>query len=648
MTEQELNAFLSKVRKPRLVDYLDPLGETAQNAFERKLSWARVSQHDPAFAEEARFLLDNAEELRDVLRDELVEDDWVEDASAGSEFSGGPVARRNTLTERERVTTMFGPEDLDEADTQRGTYDPSDLPTRRGAPQEPVRRVEPPRAAGAEALVSFDEDPDDVLTAVGPAAGAAPDEDEIDPFDAPTTVGPPRIPGRNPGPPPPEALPTQPEPVFANDSTSDELSEYIELDVLAEQTAEETIPPELTQARADLLVDGTAQQPAVATPPPAFGRGPEGVGGPPPVSRLPGSSRSSTPAPVLSGRMTDLRQPSRQTQGLVVLVALAMSLLGFVAIGGAVVAFLFIGDDGLFASSDRDESLTIERVEPTAPAEGDEGDGLADVMAEPTAPEPAPEPERAMPRRPERPAPEPPVAAPDPPPAPAPEPAPEPSPAVPAVAAAAPEPAPAPAPEPEPEPEPEAATPAPEPSSPSAELAAENLLSGTTNDGVADAATDIATTSAAPPPAPAPEPTAEGSGTSATPGLFPPPADPDPAAASATPTAEEPAAGTSAPEVVPDQTTALNVTGLWIGAGDNRSFKLIVRSQDGPVFSGLVELQVEDGSWTSRPITGRVEGGTMQFSGGTMAFQGAVTALRASGTYTTEPGGASKSWSVIR
>jgi len=159
MRDSELNAFLASVRRTRFVDYLDPLGETAQTALERRLSWARVSQHDPAYREEARFLIGNSDALRDVLRRELAEDDWVEDASAGAEWGGGGGARmfeRNPrLTENDRVTEIFNTDDLrrdnsQEGATPRASVSPSTATTRM---MRPVRHTPPlPRTASPPPL----------------------------------------------------------------------------------------------------------------------------------------------------------------------------------------------------------------------------------------------------------------------------------------------------------------------------------------------------------------------------------------------------------------------------------------------------------------------------------------------------------------
>jgi hypothetical protein len=63
-----LGSFLASVRKTSFIDYLDPLGEEAAEALERRLQWAQRSLDDPAYADEARFLLEHAAALRAVVR----------------------------------------------------------------------------------------------------------------------------------------------------------------------------------------------------------------------------------------------------------------------------------------------------------------------------------------------------------------------------------------------------------------------------------------------------------------------------------------------------------------------------------------------------------------------------------------------------
>ncbi len=87
MEPHELARFLAMVRRKSFVDYLDPIGETALQALERRLRWADLSKRDPAYVDEAAFLMRHAASLRDLVRTmpEAEEDDWAEDdASAYS------------------------------------------------------------------------------------------------------------------------------------------------------------------------------------------------------------------------------------------------------------------------------------------------------------------------------------------------------------------------------------------------------------------------------------------------------------------------------------------------------------------------------------------------------------------------------------
>ena len=153
--EQHLSAFLASVRRTRFVDYLDPLGETAQNAFERRLSWARVSQHDPAYADEARFLLDHAEFLREVLRRELEEDDWIEEADVGREWETRP-SRSVRMRENERVTEIFQADDLEVTRAPQNAHQArsSSRSSARGAPPRTASRSRDDRQAPARRSAS--------------------------------------------------------------------------------------------------------------------------------------------------------------------------------------------------------------------------------------------------------------------------------------------------------------------------------------------------------------------------------------------------------------------------------------------------------------------------------------------------------------
>jgi len=178
MKDKQLQTFLASVRRTRFVDYLDPLGETAQSALERRLAWARVSQGDPATADEARFLLENADDLREVLRRELDEDDWVEDTSAGREFGGGEGGRGAgggggttkrappRLRENDRVTEIFQADDIRGATTpvRRTPAAPATRPPRSARTPLPTARRE---SAAATLVASVEEaERDEVRTGI--------------------------------------------------------------------------------------------------------------------------------------------------------------------------------------------------------------------------------------------------------------------------------------------------------------------------------------------------------------------------------------------------------------------------------------------------------------------------------------------------
>ena len=88
MSPEVLTEFLANVRQKTFVDYLDPMGETAEQALERRIKWAAVSRTDPAHAEEAEFLLRYEKDLRVVLVSELAEEDdgWGSDDGEGASW----------------------------------------------------------------------------------------------------------------------------------------------------------------------------------------------------------------------------------------------------------------------------------------------------------------------------------------------------------------------------------------------------------------------------------------------------------------------------------------------------------------------------------------------------------------------------------
>ncbi len=95
MDTEPIQEFLTKVRKSRFIDYLDPIGETALVAFERRLRWAHRSKADINVGEEAQFLLTHEKQLRRLIQEEIREDeehDWgiASDGPVRGDWSAGP------------------------------------------------------------------------------------------------------------------------------------------------------------------------------------------------------------------------------------------------------------------------------------------------------------------------------------------------------------------------------------------------------------------------------------------------------------------------------------------------------------------------------------------------------------------------------
>ena len=108
MDKADLNRFLAGVRKTRFIDYLDPIGESAGQAFDRRLKWAERSKDDPQHADEAAFLVENRDDLRALVKAEEAAgqgDDWdveygdVSDApsSSGVRVGGAIQGRSESL-----------------------------------------------------------------------------------------------------------------------------------------------------------------------------------------------------------------------------------------------------------------------------------------------------------------------------------------------------------------------------------------------------------------------------------------------------------------------------------------------------------------------------------------------------------------------
>ncbi|MCO4746726.1 MAG: hypothetical protein KC912_18165, partial [Proteobacteria bacterium] len=97
MDDAQLQQFLRMVGCDSLVEYLDPMGETVQQALERRLKWAERAADDPRKKEEASFLIDNRFDLLLAAADadnnwDEPEDDWAvtdDDARSGAPSNYG-------------------------------------------------------------------------------------------------------------------------------------------------------------------------------------------------------------------------------------------------------------------------------------------------------------------------------------------------------------------------------------------------------------------------------------------------------------------------------------------------------------------------------------------------------------------------------
>ena len=57
MKKEELRAFLASHKVKRFIDYLNPMGISATEAFQRRMVWARMMVADDVHRDEATFLL---------------------------------------------------------------------------------------------------------------------------------------------------------------------------------------------------------------------------------------------------------------------------------------------------------------------------------------------------------------------------------------------------------------------------------------------------------------------------------------------------------------------------------------------------------------------------------------------------------------
>jgi hypothetical protein len=623
MTDKELNTFLASVRRTRFVDYLDPLGETAHTAFDRRLSWARVSQHDPAYAEEARFLLGNMDALRDMLRRELEQDDWVEEVVAGREFDRGP---KTVVRPKGGVTEIFQTDDLlgsTPSGNDRPTKSlraPTMAPDEDGSPQvrapgprptpapsprnrtpepaqrAPVRPTPSPMASGALTNKKIPA-PDGTPTPVSRVRGATPSgvPRGVKPRPVANVSG-----GRTQHAAPPVGLeevddtsPT-PRPAPPRPQAAQKVAPAPKVRPAARATPAPAPEPAPEPPRTGIMEieEPDATTPAVLAPLRPTVRGDRRESPEPPSGRVedrtaPSATmraRRPTPAPL---ERVDRSEPSpdpSRVSGTGAVPRIRPSSpppaapsssrsVPLLALAGAgvlvlvlVVVVLVVGPT-VYQSrtptpAPEPMPVVVAPAPPTpVPVQPAEVQpaGVQPAEVQPAEVQPAGVQPAAI-----EPAPAPgPAPAPSPAPAPAPEPAPAPRPA--------PEPAPEPAPAPAPEPAP---APAPEPA-----------------------------------PAPVPEPVAE----------------------------VEPAA------------PAIDVQGLWFGTTSTGGmFKLEVLGQTGSSFEGVVQAQLDDGSILDAAVSGGVnENGGLWFSGSGTKFSGKVSGGHGSGSFTA-PSGATITWSADR
>ncbi len=632
MTDKELSTFLASVRRTRFVDYLDPLGETAHTAFDRRLSWARISQHDAAYADEARFLIDNADALRELLRRELEQDDWVEEVVAGREFDRGPkVASRPKPT----VQEVFDAEDLlgtvmDTGKQKKSLRAPTMVPDEDG----PI----PPRASDAKAAARPGAPG---ARPAAPAAKATPARPAAKAPPLATTPGPtPRTGGRTGGvpdqpPPGPDGTPTPVNRVRSATPSGVPRVKPKPVTNVGARATPSMAPPQLPDE-----VEVSTPRPAQPRPQAAQQRAPTPKVRPAaPAAPTP---EPESPPPGGTGIM-ELDEPATPPN----VSALAPLRPNLRASGPSAPEPSPTSDEPRTAPSaivrskrptpaplervDRSQEAPpkvdagpVPRIRPSAPAEPREeakggtrllpllgvaavGIGALvlvvmfvvpavyrsdtgvlppppDPVAAPTPAPPPPAPPEVVPAG-VQPALEVPGVA-------APEPAPAvPAPAEPAPNAPGPAPAPAPAPAPTPTPTP---APAPEP---------------------------------APVPAPAPEP------------------EPAPAPAPVPAPVPEPDPVAAAEPVAPP----VDVQGLWFGTtSTGGSFKLEVLGQTGGDFEGTVQAQLDDGTMFEAAVGGTVnDKGSLSFGGDGVRFSGKVSGGHASGSFTS-PAGTSITWSADR
>ncbi len=185
MQEEALQRFLTSVRCDRLIDYLDPIGETAEEALARRIRWARMTRNDPAHADEAMFLLQHEQPLKDVLQRELNEDSgWVEGVDPGTEYQSDSSWSRDG-----GASTVFGGPGSTPAPAANREAAPGDDFESSAADEEPTAEQEVSREEPGvyETGIMRIEDItlDDINERLGEdlQEALAADEDGLDSFD---------------------------------------------------------------------------------------------------------------------------------------------------------------------------------------------------------------------------------------------------------------------------------------------------------------------------------------------------------------------------------------------------------------------------------------------------------------------------------
>lgn len=173
MQEEALQQFLSSVRCARFIDYLDPIGETAEEALARRVRWARMTRNDPAHADEAMFLLQHEGDLKSVVTREL-------DAESGwSPLSGAEVWN----DEPHEVGGTLIPDDMDDFDDDMESI---------GDPPSPLGDTDPIVPSGIMRMedITLDEPLPPLKPRVGPSARNVGTKDTLDNERATASVPP--------------------------------------------------------------------------------------------------------------------------------------------------------------------------------------------------------------------------------------------------------------------------------------------------------------------------------------------------------------------------------------------------------------------------------------------------------------------------